>query len=203
MLFLAATVGMMSGSPFFLFLLPMSSKSSIHQRIINSLLLLVLVIGAVGWMIAIDRMFLSNPQIPPARVWDVVETQAKQHDLDPGFVYSLVFAESSFHSRAVNTGGKGIMQVSRVAWEDTCDYPYDEQVWDWKTNIEVGVAYLAWCRDYLEAKNQFSYPLLAACYHQGPDEVRRKQFDMSRLGKTHNHVYAQLFQGNNEAVSRP
>jgi len=179
-----------------------TSKSS-RDRATHFLFFVFLIIALTGWSLAIDRIFFRNKSIPPHRVWQEVEYHADQYDLDPRFVYSLVFAESSFRPRAENTGGKGIMQVSRPAWGDMSEYPYDENVWDWKINIEVGVAYLAWCRDYLEAKEQFSYPLLAACYHKGPDEVRRKNFDIDRLKKTNNRVYARLYAGEMAPVEHP
>lgn len=128
-------------------------------------------------------------------VWNKVEQESAVYGLEPAFVFAIVFAESSFRPRARNTGGNGMMQVSEATWGDICNYPYD-QVWDWQVNIEVGTAYLGWCKDYLENKKSFSYPLLAACYNKGPDFVRRNQFDINKIGKTTNVVYQELFKGN-------
>ena len=152
------------------------------------ILLLVILVG-------IQRLFYSNYRIPKELIWKKVVQEAGVYGLEPAFVYAIVFAESSFRPRARNTGGNGIMQVSPATWGDMCNYPYD-LVWDWQVNIEVGTAYLGWCKNYLEGKKAFSYPLLAACYNKGPDFVRKNKFDIHEIGKTNNDTYAQLFKGN-------
>ncbi|MDA0349455.1 MAG: transglycosylase SLT domain-containing protein [Verrucomicrobia bacterium] len=151
-------------------------------------LLLLLLVG-------VQRLFYSNYRIPGALVWSKVQQEAAIYDLEPSFVYAIVFAESSFRPRAKNTGGNGMMQVSEATWGDMSNYPYD-LVWDWKLNIEVGTAYLGWCKNYLENKKVFSYPLLAACYSKGPDYVRKNKFDIKVVGKTTNDTYQKLFIGN-------
>ena len=151
-------------------------------------LLLLLLVG-------VQRLFYSGYRIPRSLVWEKVEQEAAIYDLEPSFVYAIVFAESSFRPRAKNTGGNGIMQVSEATWKDMSKNPYD-LVWDWKVNIEVGTAYLGWCKNYLENKKVFSYPLLAACYNKGPDYVRKNKFDIDLVGKTTNDTYQKLFDGN-------
>ena len=152
-------------------------------------------------LVTIEHYFYKNYRIPTEMVWRKVQQEAALYDLEPEFVFAIVFAESSFRPRAKNTGGNGIMQVSPATWSDMTEYPY-EMVWDWQANIEVGTAYLGWCREYLEAKNQFSYPLLAACYNKGPDFVRKNGFDIKKVGKTTNETYLQLFRGNLSPVRR-
>lgn len=154
----------------------------------------------LGLLVAIERIFFTNYRIPRELVWSKVKQESAVYGLEPSFVFAVVFAESSFRPRAHNTGGSGIMQVSQATWGDMTSAPYD-MVWDWRVNIEVGTAYLGWCKNYLERKGKFSYPLLAACYHKGPDHVRKNQFDISRVGQTNNKVYQELFKGNLSPVS--
>ena len=71
--------------------------------------------------------------------------------MEPSFVYAIVFAESSFRPHARNFGGNGIMQVSEATWGNMSNLPY-RRVWDWRVNIEIGTAYLGWCKEYLEDK---------------------------------------------------
>jgi len=160
----------------------------IVYSIVGFVLLLLLLVG-------IQRIFYSNYRIPDSLVWKKVQQEAAIYDLEASFVYAIVFAESFFRPRATNTGGNGMMQVSEATRGDMSNYPYD-LVWDLKVNIEVGTAYLGWCKNYLENKKEFSYPLLAACYNKGPDYVRKNKFDIEVVGKITNDTYKELFKGN-------
>lgn len=168
------------------------------ERILYSVLGFIVLLAI---LVTIEHFFYRNYRIPADMVWRKVQQEASVYDLKPEFVYAIVFAESSFRPRARNTGGNGIMQVSPGTWGDMTNEPYD-LVWDWQVNIEVGTAYLGWCKQYLENKKRFSYPLLAACYNKGPDFVRRNQFDIERVKKTTNRTYQQLFNGNLDPVKR-
>ena len=168
------------------------------ERILYSILGFMILLAL---LVTIEHYFYSNYRIPAELVWKKVQQEAAIYDLEPEFVFAIVFAESSFRPRASNTGGNGIMQVSEATWGDMTNHPYD-MVWDWRVNIEVGTAYLGWCKEYLESKKKFSYPLLAACYNKGPDFVRRNNFNIKKVGKTTNLTYQQLFQGNLDPVKR-
>ncbi|MDG2170741.1 MAG: lytic transglycosylase domain-containing protein [Opitutales bacterium] len=168
------------------------------ERILYSILGFMLLLAL---LVTIERFFYRNYTVPTELVWKKVRQEAAVYDLEPEFVFAIVFAESSYRPRARNTGGNGIMQVSPGTWGDMSNQPYD-MVWDWQVNIEVGTAYLGWCKDYLERKKRFSYPLLAACYNKGPDYVRKNQFDIEKVGKTTNRTYQQLFKGNLAPINR-
>jgi soluble lytic murein transglycosylase-like protein len=155
----------------------------------------------LGLLVAVQRLFYSNYRIPPELVWSKVKQESAIYDLEPSFVFAVVFAESSFRPRANSTGGNGIMQVSQTTWGDMSNQTY-ALVWDWQVNIEVGTAYLGWYKEYLENKKSFSYPLLAACYIKGPDFVRKNQFDIEKIWNTANKTYLELFKGNLDPVSR-
>lgn len=153
-------------------------------------------------MFVLQRVIYSHYRVPAHLVWQKVSLEAGKYDLDPEFVYAIVFAESSFRPRASNTGGNGIMQVSERTWESITDQPYD-CVWDWQLNIEVGTAYLSWCKQYLETKKEFSYPLVAACYNSGPGTVRRKKFNIEAFQNTNNRIYKKLFSGDTSPLEVP
>ena len=55
--------------------------------------------------------------IDPAEVWDVVREEAGRYDLNPDFVFAVAFAESTFNAHADSGYGRGIMQLSKVAWK--------------------------------------------------------------------------------------
>ncbi len=153
-------------------------------------------------LFVVQKIIYSQYRVPKHLVWEKVIVEAEKHDLDPNFVYAIVFAESSFRPHASNTGGNGIMQVSERTWGSITDEPYD-RVWDWKLNIEVGTAYLSWCKQYLETKKEFSYPLVAACYNSGPNAVRKKKFQIESFQKTNNRIYKKLFLGDISPLESP
>jgi hypothetical protein len=178
----------------------MTQRTNRNRHAIGILYSVLGFVLLLGLLVGIERLFFHDYRIPPELVWSKVKQEAAIYDLEPAFVYAIVFAESSFRPHARNTGGNGIMQVSEVTWRDMTDLNY-EQVWDWRVNIEVGTAYLGWCKNYLERKNKFSYPLLAACYNKGPDHVRKNNFNIEKVGITSNVVYRELFKGNLAPVS--
>ncbi len=136
-------------------------------------------------------------------IWREVNRVAPQYRLEPGFVYSIIFAESSFNPQAKTQVARGLMQLTEVAWKQVSDLPYSE-AWNWKANIQVGCAYLAWCRERFEKNGrQPTYPMLAAAYHYGFGKVQRSGYDLSALGDNPNHTYRRLFAGELQPVSAP
>ena len=140
--------------------------------------------------------------IDPAEVWDVVQEESDRYDLNPRFVFAVAFAESSFNAHADSGYGRGIIQLSKLAWKEVSDLSY-RRAWDWRTNIEVGAAYLDHCRELLEEKDRFSYPLLAASYRYGFYHVKNRRFEIRRLKRPRNRTYQQLFAGNLNPVPLP
>lgn len=156
--------------------------------------------GCSGPMI--PAIFRGGNVISKHEVWAAVQTESAQQDLDPRFVYSVVFAESSFDANADTGYARGIMQISKAAWTDTTELSYS-MAWDWRTNIAVGTAYLGWCRDQLVAEGKFTYPLLAASYRYGYYRVKGRQFRIDRLQPPRNRVYKKLFAGEIAAIRPP
>ncbi len=139
----------------------------------------------------------SRPErkmIPPEDVWDFVRKEAPNHQMDPGFVYSLAFAESSFNAYAETSVARGITQMGKEAWETVTDISYD-RAWNWRTNLSMAMAYLAHCRKILSKAGHFNYPLLAASYRYGPGAVRQADYRISALPEPKNRIYQEIFAG--------
>ena len=140
--------------------------------------------------------------VSPEEVWGYIDEIAPQSDLDPEFVYAITWAESSLNARARSSVARGMMQLTRPAWREVTDESY-RHAWDWRTNIRVGIDYLAFCRDYLDRHGEFNYPLLAASYRYGPYHVRSRDFSISKLDEPENDIYRMLFNGNIHPVEPP
>lgn len=144
----------------------------------------------------------SPKYIPSEDVYAHIVEEAGEAGLDPDFVYALAWAESSLNAHANSSVARGLMQMTKIAWEEVSDKSY-RGAWNWKTNIEVGIDYLAFSQQFLEQKNQFSYPLLAACFRYGPYYVQKRNFQISNLKRPENEIYKRLFAGNVAPVLPP
>jgi len=172
------------------------------------------VIHPRGWTLSLALGFLalllllpgcSRPEvrkIPPEKIWSYLEKKAPRYHLDPGFVYAIAFAESSFNANASNGVGRGMAQMTEAAWETVGDLSY-RRAWNWRTNLSMALRYLAFCRDGLSRAGHFNYPLLAACYRYGPNAVRRAGYDLTRLPQPRNKTYQAIFGGHIHPVRPP
>lgn len=161
--------------------------------------------GTLVLLAVFSAIFLKTYRtdvIPPEEVWAFVADQAPKSGLSPEFVYAIAWAESSLDARARSSVARGIMQITKVAWQEVSDRPYRE-AWDWQTNIVVAMDYLSFCRDYLLQNNAFSYPMLAACYRFGPYRVQKSGFRLAKLPKPKNAIYKKIFNGVARPVSPP
>lgn len=149
--------------------------------------------GSIGYFFN-SRTTSTQTTVPSWRVWREVQTQARTAGLDPGFVYAIIWAESSLRPQAETSVARGMMQLTEGAWTTVSNRPY-WQAWDWRVNIAVGIDYLAYCRSRLEANDQFSYPLLAASFRFGPTHVSSNGYDLNRIRQPDNPIYASLFAG--------
>jgi soluble lytic murein transglycosylase-like protein len=73
----------------------------------------------------------------PIAIWPFTKEQATEAGLDPHFVYSIAFAESTLDPFADSGKARGVMQLKKIAWNTVTDIPY-AYAWDWQTNIKVG-----------------------------------------------------------------
>lgn len=142
---------------------------------------------------------------PPTRteVWAAIQPLAGRYRIDAAFIYALVAAESNFNPRAHNGEARGLMQIKPGAWRIVTSAPYDPAVWNWRTNLEVGIDYLAYSRAYLHKKNAFSYPLLLAAFHYGLDYVKDRDFQIHRIPIPDSPIYRELWSGNLRPVPPP
>lgn len=163
--------------------IPLNRKTSSAAAAILVVLVLLFVLGR------------RTPRyIEPSRVWSVVESEAREANLDPRFIFAIAMAESSFNANAETDVARGMMQLTYDTWAETTDVPYS-RAYDWPTCVKVGTHRLAHLRQRLEAKGKFTYPRLAAAYRYGFSALARRKYDISRLPSTRNKIYQTLLAG--------
>lgn len=172
-----------------------------ERFLIRLAVVLGLVVGLLAYFLT-QGVGPGTKQLEPEVAWRFIQQQCAQEGLDPEFVYALAWAESSLNPRARSSVARGIMQLTKPAWEEVTDESY-RHAWDWRTNVRVGIAYLAFCRDYLKRYDSFSYPLLAASYRYGPYYVKNKGFNLSQIKQPTNEIYRHIFAGNIRPVLPP
>lgn len=145
----------------------------------------------------------SSPPPTRAEIWAAIQPLAERYRLDPAFVYALVAAESDFDPRARNGEARGLLQIKPAAWRAVSSAPYETEVWKWRSNLAVGVDYLAYSRSYLHRKTVFSYPLLLAAFHYGLDYVEDRRFAVGNIAVPPNPIYRELWKGNLSPVPPP
>lgn len=176
-----------------------------YHRDERLLIRMAVVLGVVAGILAfvLTRTLGDRTEkVSSAEVWAYVREQAPRRDLDPEFVYALAWAESRLNARARSSVARGIMQLTKPAWREVSDESY-RHAWDWRTNIRVGIDYMAFCRDYLKQHDSFSYPLLAAAYRYGPYYVKDKNFNVGQIKQPNNEIYRRIFQGEIRPVAPP
>lgn len=137
------------------------------------------------------------------QIWAAVQPLATLKGLDPGFVYALVQVESNFDPHAHRGDARGLLQLKPRAWKAVSALPYETNVWDWRTNLAVGIDALARTKASLEGKGVFSYPVLWACYHYGYDFVASRGFDLGRLPRPSDPVSRRVWAGEVHPVPPP
>jgi len=138
----------------------------------------------------------ADPPPTRAEIWTAIQPMAARYRVSPAFIYALVAAESNFDPRARNGPARGLLQITPGAWRAVSKAPYEPAVWNWRTNLEVGVDYLAYSRAYLHKKTTFSYPLLLAAFHYGLDYVEERGFNIGRIPIPSSPIYRELWSGN-------
>ncbi|MEO0510269.1 MAG: transglycosylase SLT domain-containing protein [Verrucomicrobiota bacterium] len=176
-----------------------------YRRDERLLIRLAIVLGLAAGLLALiltKTLGSDSEQVSPVKVWNYINEVAPEQGIDPEFVYALAWAESSLDAKARSSVARGMMQLTKSAWREVSDESY-RHAWNWKTNIRVGVDYLAFCRDFLESHDSFSYPLLAASYRYGPYYVKGKGFTIAELRQPENEIYKRIFGGNIRPVAPP
>jgi len=82
----------------------------------------------------------------PLKYWETIRSEADRRQLDPYLIASIIRQESGFEPSVVsNAGAVGVMQIMplearRIASAAGLGSPTRDQLFDPKTNIEIGVA---------------------------------------------------------------
>lgn len=132
-----------------------------------------------------------------------IHEMADEHDLNPDFVLAIAMAESSLNPKADAGYARGLMQMSKVAWETVEPDSSWRKAYNWQDNIDAGTAYLAYIREELKNDGHFSYPLLAASYRYGINKVRRANYRISNLPPPKNDIYREIFAGKIPKIELP
>jgi soluble lytic murein transglycosylase-like protein len=172
-----------------------------ERLIIRIAVVLGVAMGALAIFLT-QKYNSPREQVSAEAVWFLVYELSTQADLDPEFVYALAWAESGLNPKARSSVARGMMQITRPAWNEVTDESYS-LAWEWQTNIRIAIDYLVYCRDYLKKRHSFSYPLLAASYRYGPYHVQNKNFDIQELKPPKSKIYQRIFAGNVRPVSPP
>ena len=136
-------------------------------------------------------------------IWAAIQPLATARKIDPQFVYALVKLESDFNPRAKKGENRGLLQIKPKRWRAVSSLPYETAVWDWRTNLTVGLDVLAQIKRDLDAKGMFSYPLLWASHHYGYDYVPARGFDMSRIPRPSDPIAYRLWSGEIHPLAPP
>jgi len=156
---------------------------------------------AVGFLFF--RHVSPGPKEVQRDVWAALQPRAARWNLDARFVYALVAAESGFDPHARHGDARGLLQLTPAAWASVSRVPYPGAVWDWRTNLGVGIDRLGKIRQDLEARGAFSYPLLLAAYQHGFEYVAARQFDVRRMPRPEGPIARRLWSGELHPVEPP
>src|SRR3954453_7601150 len=128
-----------------------------------------------------DSIYTGYEWISPARFQQyaaLIPRAATEHKLDPRLVKAVVWRESRFDPDKVGTAGeRGLMQVSEVAANDwarenqIANFRAD-QLFDPKTNLEVGTWYLRRAFQHWQAQADPT-PFALAEYNAGASRAQR------------------------------
>ncbi len=100
--------------------------------------------------------------------------EATKHALDPLFIMAVISGESSFNPEMIGGVGEiGLMQVRPSTGKWIADlkgieWGGEKSLFDPRTNIKLGVTYLAWLRTKFDGHGQ----LYLAAYNMGPYAVK-------------------------------
>mgnify|MGYP002433578518 FL=1 len=121
----------------------------------------------------------------PLKYKNIIKTYAKENDISPSFIASIIKTESNFNPAAESKKGAiGLMQImpstGKWIYENYYGEEFDEKMlYDAEINIKIGVKYLS----YLFEKYDDKVTVLA-CYNAGEGVVKGWIAGGERLEKT-------------------
>lgn len=136
-------------------------------------------------------------------IWAALQPMAVSRKIDPQFAYAMVKLESNFDPRARRGENRGLLQIRPSVWRSVSGLPYATAVWDWRTNLSVGLDSMVRIKRALEAREAFSYPLLWASYHYGYAYVESRGFDMNRIPRPSDAIAYRLWSGEIHPLEPP
>ena len=104
------------------------------------------------------------PKIYPQKYCEYVEKYAKEYDLDPLLIYSIIKAESNFKEEAKsNSNAIGLMQVMLSTAQEMgkdlkTEKITEEKLYEPEINIRIGVKYF---KSLLEKYNNYNLAIIA------------------------------------------
>ncbi|MGH7192093.1 MAG: transglycosylase SLT domain-containing protein, partial [Candidatus Saccharimonadales bacterium] len=122
---------------------------------------------------------VNAPWIPSTvKYWNgTIDEMGKKYDVDPNLIAIIMTLESGGYAKANSGEAQGLMQITPVTAKDIASKYLKKPVsnynlWDPKTNIEFGTAYLAELRKLFQEPNQapswdFTVEQVAASYNAG------------------------------------
>lgn len=142
-------------------------------------LIIIVIIAALSYKSIGRRMFSDN-------YGEIVSKYAKEYDVDPYLILSVIKAESNFDSNATSRqNAKGLMQVTPPTAKWIVDQMgitefNDESLYDPEINIKLGTWYLK----NLEGEFGENLDLVLASYNGGRGNVNKwlKDINYSRNG---------------------
>jgi soluble lytic murein transglycosylase-like protein len=130
--------------------------------------------------------YITSPWIPKSvRRWDKpINEMAKKYKIDPNLIGIIITLESGGYPKAHSEAdAKGLMQITPPTAKDIASKFVKEPVtkydiYDPRTNIEFGTAYIAWLRDEFGEPKQgpdwnSTVELIAAGYNGGAGAANR------------------------------
>jgi hypothetical protein len=130
---------------------------------------------------AVEIPDATLPVAPDAKVDEIVEAAAKQYDVDPLLVHSVIQVESNYNVNAVSPkGAQGVMQLIPA----TARRFGATNAFDPKDNIEAGVKYLK----YLNSLFPDDLQLTLAAYNAGEGAVMKYGNNIPPYRETQQYV---------------
>ena len=112
---------------------------------------IILILMAILFVLLVILLNFKNIQklIYRQDYSEYVEKYAKEYNVEPLLIYSIIKAESNFDDEAVSSkGATGLMQLmdntaKEIATNESLEYVSNESLFDPETNIKLGVKYFA------------------------------------------------------------
>jgi soluble lytic murein transglycosylase len=123
------------------------AKSRKRRRIFLIILFLILAVALTIVFLFSHKFFLKEAQ--SLKYFDYVSASAKKYDIEPAFIYAVIYTESNFQEKAVSRSGAiGLMQITKDTFEwlrkKRNDGPIDDSsLNDPQVNIDYGAYFLS------------------------------------------------------------